>query len=54
MNDLVVEGGAKDLADLVGAEAEDLADVGGGVVGQAASELDAVGVADADDVPFVE
>ena len=39
VDDLVVEGRAEGLAGLLGAEAADLAGVGGGVVGQAAGEL---------------
>ena len=54
MDDLVVEGLAEGLAGLLGAEAADLPGVGGGVVGQAAGELVAVGVADADDVALLE
>ena len=54
MDDLVVEGRAEGLAGLFGAEAADVAGVGGGVVGQPAGELLPGRVADADDVAFLE
>ena len=47
MDDLVVEGRSQNLAGLVGMQAADGPGVGGGVVGQAAGELVAGGVANA-------
>ena len=54
MNDLVIESYAEGLAGLVRAQAADAVGVGGGVVSETACELLSAGVADADDIPFVE
>ena len=54
MDDLVVERRAERLAGLEGVLASDRPGVGGGVVGQAAGELLAAAVADADDVALLE
>ena len=54
VDDLVIEGRAQGLAGLAGVEAADDPGVGGGVIGEAAGELVAGGVADADDVALLE
>src|SRR5208337_5460043 len=54
MDDLVVECRAEGRSGLVGVQAADGAGVGGGIIAQAAGELLAGGVANSDDVAFVE
>ncbi len=54
MDDLVVECRAEGRSGFFGVQAADGAGVGGGVIAQAAGELLAGGVADSDNVAFVE
>jgi hypothetical protein len=54
VDDLVIESRAEGLAGLVGAQSADAMGIGGALISETACELLSAGVANTDDVAFVE